>query len=152
MGTYTEFFFRAEIDAYAFQVLLKLTPYVRHPDLMKNHNVVIEVGAEDDKLVEFLKCERWTHLFLGDSAYSPGPSRFDIGEEKWGVTEVPESVEHWIFIYSSFKNYGNEIERFFDWLLTHAFPYERQQKKFLGYALGENADSPIYYYRGPLED
>ena len=47
-------------------------------------------------------------------------------------------------VRSDFKNYGGEIEKFFDWITTHV--EKDGDKTFIGYSLYEEDDEPKLYY------
>ncbi len=85
-------------------------------------------GSEDvfkpDIDHSFSKCNNWYMLFLG--------TNFDDDKGR----EMHEVSGRWLVkIHSDFKNYGNEIDEFIDWISPYIAG--RKKKQFIGYWKGE---------------
>ena len=120
MGMYTEIFFRAEVDEYAFDV--------------------IEAGINGSPLPSddhpFFSKPRAVLLFRGASAYFPGA--------RHAVTEHdPQYGTFYVSFRADLKNYDGEIEAFFDWVTPHVSEHHRG---FIGYSLYEEPETPALYY------
>ena len=124
MGMYTEFFFRGELH--------QKTPVevINFLDRWFNRER-IQITTPDH---EFFGTDRWRSLFSGGSAYFPA-----LPES--GFSEVSRAWE--LGIHSNFKNYGNEIPLFLDWISPYLYASEGQ---FLGYSLYEESDTPTLYH------
>ena len=128
---YTEVFFRAELK--------KETP----PDVINLIRAWTEGGADlmDVPDHEFFKCDRWTSLPIGGSAYFPTGSGPLFARSEWGG--------YWALIFhSSLKNYDGEAEKFFDWIERYTLAGVGE---FLGFTLYEEDDLPKLHYRKRLE-
>ena len=88
---------------------------------------------------EFFQCDRWSNLFCsGGAVYQQSmPYRFTM-------KGVAGSFYNELFIHSSFKHYGHEIELFLDWIdpFVDAYPGD-----FLGYSLYEESETPTLYFK-----
>ena len=120
MGMYTEIFFRAEVDEYAFTTLRSLSEGRRPGD--DPHPLWL-----DDR------CES---LPRGGSCYFPSANHFAAEREDFGFG--PPSF-HASF-RGNLKNYDGTIEAFFDWVAPHL-----ADRGFVGYSLYEEDDRPTAY-------
>jgi hypothetical protein len=86
--------------------------------------------------------ERWEYLFNSGSYYTPNTYchslTFDDISNKWSLLGKGD-----------IKNYENEIDKFFEWIMPHidAFPEE-----FIGYSRYEDANQPKLYFMVGDED
>lgn len=123
MGSYTEVFFRAEVDEEAYRVLERIFN-----------------GTEPENFAHldpfFRKTRAWA-VFRGQSSYHPGPFHTLIDlDERYSLRCVS--------FRSSLKNYDGEIEAFFNWVLPHVQPELGRQ--FIGYSLHEESQDPTLYH------
>lgn len=81
---------------------------------------------------KFFQCDRWLSLFISTNY------------EKVENTKMWYDGYFKIIIHSSFKNYGNEIEEFMDWISPYVVG--RKKKEYVGFFKGESMDSPINIY------
>lgn len=87
---------------------------------------------------ELFDTDRWSILAHMSSFYFPDSTGSSLtvrgsGTHQWS----------WTFL-ANLKNYGGEIEKFFDWIdpLVYGFG-----KEFLGYSRYEEFDTPTLYYK-----
>lgn len=96
-------------------------------------------SLSDEETEEVLKPYpgRWAYLFYSGSYYTPNTYcrllEFDSITEKWSLLGKGD-----------IKNYGQEIEAFFEWIMpwVNAFPGE-----FVGYSRYEDQDKPTLYFK-----
>lgn len=121
MGMYTEFFFRAD--------LLDDTP-----EEVVNLLHAMTNGAEYDGELpdhKLFTTQRWEYMLNCSSAYFPQPTQSLVSVDKiLGIS---------VAIHTNFKNYGNEIELFCDWIDPYVNGFKDD---FLGYSLYEEDDEP----------
>jgi hypothetical protein len=116
MGMYTEFFFRARVDAEAVRMVREF-----------NEQGVVHNDT-------FFHAQRASSLFW--NAEFPVSHTFKIDSDLGGWAILT--------IHSCFKNYGSEIEKFLAWIAPHIITYD--DKKFLGFSLYEENEEPTFYY------
>jgi len=121
MGMYTEIFFRAEVDEYAFNIIRSAIDEGRLP-------------ADDGH--PFFTKPRAEMVFTGGGAYFPG-ARHSIAEHE-GYHQA-----YYVSFRADLKNYDGEIEAFFDWVTPHVAEHHRG---FIGYSLYEEFETPTLYY------
>lgn len=80
---------------------------------------------------ELFKTARWENLGFSSSAYHPTPMQSAV-KDSYFAKGQQEFVLH-----SSLKNYGGEIELFFNWIDPYV---EGSKGDFLGYSLYEEQD------------
>ena len=126
MGTYTEIFFRAEVDAEAHGVLERMA---------EGYSWLHDSGWPDHPL---FSTDRFLSLMACGSYYFPGANHLEFEKRTYdeGVC---------VSFRANLKNYGSEIEKFFDWVAPHVLDGEGT---FLGYSLYEEADVPRLYFKG----
>jgi hypothetical protein len=129
MGMYTEIHFRAELVSDVPEEVLAVLRHLvdweePEPETLPDH--------------ELFQCPRWDMLGQCSSAYFPDHPESSLTFEGVGL-------RRWsVFLNADLKNYGSEIEKFFDWI----DPYVRgSQGQFLGYSLYEEDDNPIIYHK-----
>jgi hypothetical protein len=84
---------------------------------------------------DFFKCDRWGFIGRSSSFYHhPTPINSWYEDENWV----------YIFSRSDFKNYDNEIDKFFDWLRSLNLV---DKNTFIGYSLYEESNTPHLYYQ-----
>lgn len=128
MGMYTEIHFRAQLIADLPEDVMGVLRYLVDLELP-------EPEVKPDH--ELFNCRRWDMLGQCSSAYFPDHPQsfltFDDFTKRWTL-----------FLNADLKNYGSEIENFFDWI----DPYVRgSEGQFLGYSLYEESDIPRLYYK-----
>jgi len=120
---YTEVFFRAEVDEDSYGIMSKIIEGVDPATFSDVH--------------PFFGMDRAWGVFQCESYYHPGPfHRLFESEERFNLRMVS--------FRSSLKNYGGEIEAFFDWVAPHVLP--SQARLFIGYQLYEEDEEPTLYY------
>ncbi|GGG04254.1 hypothetical protein GCM10007304_17970 [Rhodococcoides trifolii] len=135
MGMRTEFFFRAELEEFD-------GPLVDWFDRYANHEHV-NPGPFDNH--DFFKTDRWRSVIWGGEAAYIQTRGLGFNRGNKQHHERPE-----LFIHSSLKNYGSEIDSFVEWIVPfiHGFPGD-----FLGYSLYEDSrPSGWYGDDGPDQD
>lgn len=139
MGMYTEFFFRAAVDEYAWRLITKTVAQWTDESLAEP-----SWQAADEDPHEFWRSERTLSLFMGASAYTPVTTFIHEPEEY----PLPGKPSYNIMILSSFKNYSNEVEKFLDWIKPHLMHSDGREvgKRYLGYSYYEEADEPTLHF------
>ena len=102
-------------------------------------------GLVDDKeAAELLKDypPNWRYLFYNGSYYTPNTScRL--------LTQDP-TYKYWSLLgKGDIKNYGREIEQFFDWI--DLYVDNGYGGRFIGYIRGEDSDSPSLVFKKEQE-
>lgn len=145
MGMYTEFHFRAHLkeDGSADDVMSWLANCaVSDWDAVEAFSAHPFFGSD----------MRWQALLRGSCAVyqfaHPLIVRPKDGPRYRGGPEWDTNCYNEVLIHSSFKNYGNEIDLFLDWIR----PYidARYGPEFIGYSLYEEDVEPKLYYSGAL--
>lgn len=133
MGMYTEIFFKGEIPKEQADIIQELASY--------DHGVRIGVDHP------FFLTERAGSIFSGVSAYFSGGNKLTISRV-FGDS-YSSSGKEWrdVSFRANVKNYGNEIEKFFDWIE----PYVRDNG-FYGYSQYEEDRVPTLYVKGARGD
>jgi hypothetical protein len=128
MGMYTEIHFRAE--------LVRDVP----EDVLAVLRCLVDFDSPEPEVKpghELFSCPRWDMLGRCSSAYFPDHPQSFLALSDWS--------KRWIlFLNADLKNYGGEIEKFFDWIDPYVAGSEGQ---FLGYSLYEESDDPIIYHK-----
>ena len=133
MGMYTEVFFRAEITREAADVIEAVSL-----------GVVPEHGYPDHS---FFRTPRFGSLFTTSSAYFPGDNEFRLvrsTEDDFARYGSGAELRSILSFRSSFKNYDDEAEQFFEWIDPHVHGYEGD---FLGYTLYEEDSQPTLHFK-----
>ena len=136
MGHYTEFKFKAKLRKDTPDEVINLLKRVLidgdlglGDKVLFSHEDVFDPGIEHD----FFKCERWEALFLStnwDDEMQGGKMYFD---------------KYWVIdIHTEFKNYGDEIEKFINWI--YPFVVGRKKKQYVGYYRGESLNFQVNLY------
>lgn len=131
MGMYTEIFFRATLKR-------DIPEEVLNPLRV----MVGEIEAEGLNLPahELFRCSRWDMLGRGGSYYFPEPTESLLAQE--------DIRKAWCLrLHANIKNYGGEIEAFFDWIDPYVDAYRGE---FIGYSLYEENEPetpPTIYYK-----
>jgi hypothetical protein len=132
MGMYTEVFARATLKKDVPQEVV---------DALK----VMASGCDEEPVAvlpehELFQCSRWDLLGRCSSAYFPNTAKSVVATDWYS--------KQWTFVlHANLKNYGGEIEKFFDWIDPYV---ESLEGEFLGYELYEDVDpntGPILYYK-----
>jgi hypothetical protein len=129
MGMYTEIYARGTLKRNTSQEVVDLLKAMTMdgptPETLPDH--------------ELFKTERWEVLGCGASAYFPCTT---------SKLEVSDYSHQWSFMFhANLKNYGREIEKFFDWIDEYV---EGSEGEFLGYELYEETEpgqSPRNYFK-----
>lgn len=111
---------------------------------IKNEPAVIGVlkymvGEDVDKPTlpdhELFKCDRW-QIMLQCSSYYFVPDAVHL-------LKYDDIGKYWCFINrSDFKNYGDEVAKFIDWITPHI----EANGKMIGYSRYEETKEPTIYY------
>lgn len=118
MGMYTEVFFRAGVDQYAYNAM-------RYAN---RHGVVSDEDAHP-----FFSKPRAASLFdASGSYYFPQANHFESNEDAYGDRSIS--------FRANLKNYDGEIGSFFDWVAPHC------EEGFIGYSLYEESEVPTLYF------
>lgn len=127
MGMYTEIFFRAEVNEYAFTVLNAI---IDNP----NDDSVRRAGDGDGH--PFFSKPRADMVFAGSSAYFPDANH--------RLVQTTYGDARCVSFRANLKNYDGEIESFFDWVSPHVKDWGK--RTFIGYSLYEEDTEPTLYY------
>lgn len=136
MGMYTEFYFRAHV---------KDGPVA---DWLHSRINFLQQGGHPFDDHPFFSGDRWWAVFNGGGA---------VYQESQGPKFFPkdERICHYynrLIISSSLKNYGDEIEKFVDWITPHL---DQDPGEFLGYSLYEDSmgrdgrENPTLFFMPP---
>jgi hypothetical protein len=135
MGHYTELKFKAKLRKDTPEDVLNLLKRVLinrdlgHDKTTFHSDDVFKPSLDH----EFFKCERWYMLFLSTN---------------WGDIQggkMYQTGDYWVIdLHTEFKNYGGEIEHFFDWIKPYIVG--RKKKQYVGYWRGETMDSQCNLY------
>jgi len=128
MGMYTEVFFRAEVDEYAWGVL---------SGLIEDHSL-----PESDPH-PFFKKPRALQVFSGGSYYFPGARHSIVSSDLLN----PSDPMRFVSFRADLKNYDGEIDSFFDWVTPHVKSGGGFPREMIGYSLYEEDASPRIYYK-----
>jgi len=119
MGMYTEIYINAD--------LVETTP----DDVIKTLQAMCDKNSES----EYLKGKpiRWSYMFNNGSYYTPrtecGKLTFDKISKQWSILAKGD-----------IKNYGSEIEQFFEWIKKWC------ENEFIGYYRYEEDREPTLVY------
>lgn len=120
MGTYTEIFFRAEVDAEAAAIIAMLGDGTK------------ALGWPDH---EFFGAPRFAAIATCSSYYFPQANHFAV--------EYDEITQSWHASFrANLKNYDNEIEKFFDWVDPHVIG---GLGDFIGYSMEETCSPSLRF-------
>jgi len=135
MGMYTEIYVRCHFKKdLPEEVLLILN------DLFNDENLVVENLLPDHP---FFKCERWGLIGSWSSYY-----HIPFSLSKLWKDEIDSS--YYLISRSDLKNYDNEIEKFFDWIMPYI---DADDGDFIGYKLYEEDREPtLIFYHKPDEE
>jgi hypothetical protein len=125
MGMYTEIFVSARVkpgDQAVIDVLKYLTSDVEQPTKLPDHPL--------------FSTDRWQWVLRGSSHY--------FVPRSVSLFDYDDIARCWVLIArSDIKNYGGEIEKFFDWLRPHL---EAHKDEMIGYSRYEEDRVPTIYY------
>jgi len=124
MGMYTEIFVNVDLK--------KGVP----EDVLGTLRVMTGEGAFDEENWEYPSL--WTMLFSDCSYYTP---RTSCAELKWD--EIAGC--HSLIGKGDIKNYGGEIQAFFEWIAPHVAAY-KDERTFIGYMRYEEAEVPTLVF------
>lgn len=124
MGHYTDFYFKAKLN-----LSRDVADFVTTSLIMTN----IESAPPEH---EFFKCERWTQLFCEDSSFY---------NKTQSISQNIERRYYTVEIWSCFKNYDNEVEKFLEWIKP--FVIGRKKKIYLGWWMVEGMDHRFNEYK-----
>lgn len=128
MGMYTEVFFRAEVDQYAYEIMRRI---------IQERDPAEHFTSEHP----FFGKDRAWAVFNCASYYHPGPFHRLVEDE--GALDA-----RFVSFRNSLKNYDDEVEAFFDWVRPHVVVH-RLRPEFIGYSLYEEDAEPILYFAAP---
>ena len=130
MGTYTEIYVKAVLKEGVDDNVINILKYMLGMDDIELEDLTLPSHS-------LFETERW-HYMLRSGSYYHMPYSVKLFE----YNEI--SNNYYLVVRSDFKNYGGEIEKFFDWIKQY---FERDyDKTFIGYALCEECCEPILYY------
>ncbi|HBG8471541.1 hypothetical protein KGF51_09825 [Clostridioides sp. ZZV14-6045] len=131
MGQYTEFVFAVKLKRDTPKNVIEILKFLKE-DTDEEEYDVPELPKHD-----FFNCDRWSMLFLSDSAYFDGITNSIL--EFDNITE-----SYFLTVRSNLKNYDNEIVKFLNWIKPYI---DNIGHSFLGYFKYEECDNPrlIYY-------
>jgi hypothetical protein len=131
MGDYTEIFFRSDlrrdVPEDVVNALMCLVGDIDEDTALSAHPLPDH---------EFFAKRRWSMVGRGGSAYFPVTANRLTQDEYDGTWSI--------FILANLKNYGGEIESFFDWIEPYC---GESQGQFFGYELYEGNDVPDVYVK-----
>jgi len=136
MGYYTELKFKAKLKQDTPENVVNILKRVinerdlGHGKELFNNEDVFKPELDHP----FFKCGRWYMLFLSTN-FNDGMKggRFYEENGKWTIS-----------LHTEFKNYGSEIDNFFDWIKP--FVVGRKKKQYVGYYRGEDAEAQTNLY------
>ena len=130
MGMYTEIYVKAVLKEDVDDNVINILKYM--------------LGIDDVELEDFtipshslFKTDRWDSMLRSGSYYHV-PYTVKLFE----YNDISES--YYLVVRSDFKNYQDEIGKFFDWITPYLKKYG--DKTFIGYSLYEGDDEPKLYY------
>lgn len=112
MGMYTELQFTAEIDYDKHEEIIDILRYMTGDESVKRESLTIPAH-------ELFETDRWEYMLLASSYYFPGQFYHTLKEEH-NFQLINLSVR------TDLKNYGNEIQKFLDWI----YPYVATENAF----------------------
>jgi hypothetical protein len=131
MGMYTEIYARGTLKRNTPQEVIDLL------QIMAGEDLILDNLTLPDH--ELFKTERWDVLGCGASAYFPCTT---------SKMEVSDYSHQWSFMFhANLKNYGREIEKFFDWVDQYV---EGSEGEFLGHEIYEETEpgqAPRNYFK-----
>lgn len=130
MGMYTEIFFKAELVKDVPEEVVAILQHLVEGDLSEAY-----AGELPDH--PLFQCQRWDMLGRGGSAY--------FSENSLPVLKKDWFTKQWnVVLNANLKNYGSEIEKFFDWIDPYV---DLPEGRFMGYELYEESDEPSIYVK-----
>lgn len=122
MGMYTEIFVNVDLRTD--------TP----PDIIATLKAMCAKDADSPLLKD--KPSRWSYLFSDGSCYTP--------KTECRKLTYSDTGKHWSLIAKGdIKNYEDEIETFFEWLMPHI---DGEAGEFIGYSRHEENLTPELFY------
>ena len=132
MGMYTEVYICSGIKDDTPDSVLKVIQYLFDGKRELKDWEKLELPAH-----EFFKTERWRIIGKCCSYYHIPFATSDLRYD-----DISKSYH--LVSRSDLKNYGGEIEAFFDWIMPYLDKYEGQ---FIGYSRYEESDEPKLYFK-----
>ena len=130
MGMYTEIYVKAVLKENVDDNVINILKYMLGMDDVELEDLDIPSNS-------LFTTRRW-HSMLRSGSYYHIPYKIKLLE----YNDISEN--YYLVVRSDFKNYGGEIEKFFDWITTHV--EKDGDKTFIGYSLYEEDDEPKLYY------
>lgn len=140
MGMYTELQFTAEIDYEKHEEIIDILRYMTGDESVKRESLTIPEH-------ELFDTDRWEYMLRTSSYYFPGQPHYVLNEEH-ELNLVNLSVR------TDLKNYGNEIQKFLDWIRPYVLAEDRlrgsdkdaERRMFVGYMRYEAEVDPTIIY------
>jgi hypothetical protein len=123
MGMYTEIYINVDLKGDIPDEVLDVLQYM--------------CGESDDGLVMMSYPHRWCGLFCNGSYYTPNTSCAKLTLDKI-------SGQYSLLGKGDIKNYEEEIEQFFAWIMPHIDAVEGE---FIGYKRYEESLTPTLYFK-----
>lgn len=126
MGMYTELHFNSQLKTGTPVSIIEKLEYM--------------LGKRDDDAHQIdhplFKADRWTYMLRCDSYYFDADTHSTLRRDDI-------NGEYYLCIRTNLKNYGNEIEKFINWVMPHL---AKSAGDFLGYYRYEETEKPILIY------
>ena len=130
MGMYTEIYVKAVLKKDVDDNVVNVINYMLGIDDVELEDLTIPSHS-------LFETDRWDSMLRSGSYYHV-PYTVKLFE----YNDISEN--YYLVVRSDFKNYGGEVEKFFDWIKQYL--YKGLDKQFIGYSLREEDDEPILYY------
>lgn len=140
MGMYTELQFTAEIDYDKHEEIIDILRYMTGAEGLVLEDLTIPEH-------ELFDTDRWEYMLRSSSYYFPGQPHYVLNEEH-EFSLVNLSVR------TDLKNYGNEIQKFLDWIRPYVLTEDHlrdlskdtEHRMFVGYMRYEAEVDPTIIY------
>ena len=130
MGTYAEIYVKAVLKEDVDDNVINILKYMLGMDDVELEDLTIPSHS-------LFKTYRWDSMLRSGSYYHV-PYTVKLFE----YNDISEG--YYLVVRSDFKNYQDEIGKFFDWITPYIKKYG--DKTFIGYSLYEEYDEPKLYY------
>ena len=130
MGTYTEIYVKAVLKKDVDDNVVNIIKYMLGIDDVELEDLTIPSHS-------LFETDRWDSMLRSGSYYHV-PYTVKLFE----YNDISEN--YYLVVRSDFKNYQDEIEKFFDWIKQYL--QQDYYKTFIGYSLYEEYYEPKLYY------
>ncbi len=130
MGMYTEIYVKAVLKKDVDDNVVNIIKYMLGIDDVELEDLTIPSHS-------LFETDRWDSMLRSGSYYHV-PYTVKLFE----YNDISEN--YYLVVRSDFKNYQDEIEKFFDWIKQYL--QQDYYKTFIGYSLYEEGYEPILYY------